>query len=151
MYCLCNHLYMYCLCNHFYVSNPNALAILYIIMVMPIKLLLNLNWIEREREKERCEERKWKRERIVGKRSSGEKNSRRECSWETRGVKNMRQMQREDMRWNRPPPLIYFLVGPQPLPYNVIGYFIVFDFNPQIPIAAADGMLEFPHSGRGRP
>ena len=45
MYCLCNHLHMYCLCNHFYISNPNVLAILvYNVMVMPIKLLLN--WIE---------------------------------------------------------------------------------------------------------
>ena len=34
---------MYCLCNHFYISNPHALAILYNVMVMPIKLLLNLN------------------------------------------------------------------------------------------------------------
>ena len=50
MYCLCNHLYMYCLCNHFYVSNPNALAILYNVMVMPITLLLNLNLNLRERE-----------------------------------------------------------------------------------------------------
>ena len=47
---------MYCLCNQFYVSNPNALAILYIVMVMPIKLLLNLR--ERELEGERGLERK---------------------------------------------------------------------------------------------
>ena len=41
---------VYCLCNHFYISNPNAL--LYNVMVMPIKLLLNFER-EREREKER--------------------------------------------------------------------------------------------------
>ena len=45
--------YMYCLYNHFYVSNPNALAILYNVMVMPIKLLLNFELNLREIERER--------------------------------------------------------------------------------------------------